>query len=139
MGGAHLLGHRALFLVDINGDARPDLVVAADDLQIGPAVQVLENQLGAAEGLTIPFNKPIPFSVGGDPNFVANGDFNGDGLPDLVTVNQDESPNGGSVAVLLNNPPSPPCAADFNGDGYVNVIDMLDLIAHWGPCPFLTG
>ena len=122
-------------IVDINGDARPDLVVAADDLQIGPAVQVLENQLGAAEGLTIPFNKPIPFSVGGDPNFVANGDFNGDGLPDLVTVNQDESPNGGSVAVLLNNPPSPPCAADFNGDGYVNVIDMLDLIAHWGPCP----
>ena len=122
-------------IVDLNLDARPDLAVAADDLQIGPAVQVLENQLGAAGGGAIQFNKPIPFSVGGDPNFVTNGDFNGDGLPDLVTVNQDKSPDGGSVAVLLNNPPSPPCTADFNGDGYVNVIDMLDLFANWGPCP----
>jgi len=121
-------------IVHLNLDARPDLAVTADDLQIGPAVQVLENQLGATEGGTIPFNKPIGFSVGGDPNFVANGDFNGDGLPDLVTVNQDDSPDGGSVAVLLNNPPPPPCTADFNGDGYVNVIDMLALLANWGPC-----
>jgi len=125
----------SLDIVDVNADARPDLAVAADDLQIGPAVQVLENQLGAAEGATIGFSKPIPFDVGGDPNFVASGDFNGDGLPDLVTANQDKSPGGGSVAVLLNNPPSPPCTADFNGDGYVNVIDMLGLLAHWGPCP----
>ena len=122
-------------IVDVNTDARPDLAVTADDLQLGPAVQVLENQLGAAEGTVIPFNKPIGFSVNGDPNFVANGDFNGDGLPDLVTVNQDESPNGGAVAVLLNNPPPLPCTPDFNGDGYVNVIDMLDLLGNWGPCP----
>ncbi len=125
----------SLVIEDLNLDARPDIAVAADDLQIGPAVQVLENQLEAGDGGTIPFNNPIPFDVGGDPNFVASADFNSDGLPDIVTANQDKSPDGGSVAVLLNNPPPPPCPGDFTGDGFVNVVDFLDLLAHWGPCP----
>ncbi len=121
-------------IVDINVDARPDLAVVADDLQIGPAIQVLENQLDGSKGGTIPFTNPIPFSVGDDPNFVANGDFNGDGLPDLVTVNEDKGGEG-SVAVLLNNPPPPPCPGDFNDNGFVNVSDLLELLANWGPCP----
>ncbi len=27
------------------------------------------------------------------------------------------------------------CAADFDGDGLVGIIDFLDLLGRWGPCP----
>jgi hypothetical protein len=28
-----------------------------------------------------------------------------------------------------------PCPEDINGDGIVNVLDLLELLAAWGPCP----
>ncbi len=122
--------------VDLNQDGRPELVVVANDLQIGPAVQVLENQTGAAAGGSISFGNPVAFGVGADPNFVTVADFNADLLSDLVTVNRDENTKGGgSVSVLLNNPPTPRCDGDFNGDGFVNVVDLLELFMNWGPCP----
>jgi hypothetical protein len=31
--------------------------------------------------------------------------------------------------------PVPPCLADINGDGTVDVIDFLAMLAEWGPCP----
>jgi hypothetical protein len=118
--------------VDLNGDNDPDLAVVAEDLQIGAAVQVFENRLEGGEILQ--FDPPVAFSVEANPNFVSNGDFNSDGLPDLVTVNADEGPSGGSVSVLLNNPPAGPCPGDFDGDGYVNIVDLLVLLGSWGPC-----
>ena len=30
--------------------------------------------------------------------------------------------------------PTPPCPADLNGDGVVDVLDLLELLAAWGPC-----
>jgi hypothetical protein len=32
-------------------------------------------------------------------------------------------------------PPVPSCAADLNGDGVVNVSDLLQLLGAWGTCP----
>jgi predicted outer membrane repeat protein len=32
-------------------------------------------------------------------------------------------------------PASPPCPADVNGDGSVNVFDLLQLLSAWGDCP----
>jgi hypothetical protein len=117
--------------VDLNGDLDPDLAVVAEDLQIGASVQVFENRLEGGE--TLEFDDPVAFSVNADPNFVSNGDFNGDGLPDLVTVNEEEGGEG-SVTVLLNEPLPLDCPGDLNGDGYVNVSDMLAVLASWGPC-----
>jgi len=28
-----------------------------------------------------------------------------------------------------------PCAPDFDGDGTVGILDLLTLLANWGPCP----
>ena len=28
-----------------------------------------------------------------------------------------------------------PCATDLNGDFFVNITDLLLLLANWGPCP----
>jgi hypothetical protein len=33
------------------------------------------------------------------------------------------------------NPPTAPCPADVNGDGSVNVFDLLQLLDAWGDCP----
>ncbi len=100
-----------------------------------PVVQVLANitsGIGEAE-----FQLPLEFSVNADPNFVANGDFNADELPDIVTANTDDGQTGGSVTVLLNDPPPlpKPCPWDLDGSGDVGVSDFLDLLGNWGPCP----
>ncbi len=88
-------------LVDLDGDFARDMAVTATDPQLGPVVQVLENLAGAEGGVS--FGDLASFSVGADPNSVGNGDFNADGLFDLVTVNGDQG-GGGSVSVLLNQP-----------------------------------
>ena len=122
-------------VAELNGDTDPDMAVVAVDA-IGPAVQILVNRLDGGE--VVNFDPPLAFSVDANPNTVTNGDFNEDTLIDLVTVNKDEdAEKGGSVTVLLNNPPSeaPPCQGDINGDGTVNVGDFLLLLMAFGPCP----
>jgi hypothetical protein len=120
---------------DLDGDLDVDLAVVATDPEIGPAVQVFRN-IGQETGDLI-FDGPTAYSVDAAPNFVVSADFNNDGLIDLVTVNNDdEGPTGGSVTVLLNNPPTPACPWDVDGDGEVtNVSDFLLLLAAWGTDP----
>jgi FG-GAP-like repeat/FG-GAP repeat len=117
---------------DFNRDGRLDLVVAV----VGPNnVSIL---LGNGDGtFTEAANSPVP--VGLTPYSLAVGDFNGDGIPDLVTAN-DASVNGnpGSVTILLgagnggfteaSGSPIPVginplivAAGDFNGDDKVDL------------------
>jgi hypothetical protein len=79
----------SLAVADLNGDGKPDLVVANWD-----GVRVL---LGNGDGS---FRAPVYYVVGFFPWSVAVGDFKGDGKLDLVTANQ--APDD-SVSVLLGN------------------------------------
>jgi M6 family metalloprotease-like protein len=108
---------------DFNGDGIQDLAVAnsgSSDMTI-----LLGNGSG---GFTPAAASPI--AAGALPLFVAVGDFNGDGIPDLATANSGSS----SVSVLLgdgsggfipalNSPfatgvdPTSVAVGDFNGDG----------------------
>ena len=75
---------------DVNGDGKPDLVVAnyGDN-----SVSVL---LGNGDGTFLP--RPA-YATGSSPFAVAVADVNGDGKPDLVVANYGSN----SVSVLLGN------------------------------------
>ena len=87
---------------DVNGDGRPDLLVA-NPHTVGPGVvSMLLNQ--TVPGAAIPsFAAATSFAVGTFPLSVAAADVNGDGRPDLLVANT----NSNSVSVLLNQDPPP--------------------------------
>jgi len=45
--------------------------------------------------------------------------------------------NNGQAFIIQIDPPAPfaPCNGDVNGDGHVNVIDLLSVVSAWGDCP----
>jgi hypothetical protein len=108
---------------DVNGDGKPDIVVAnsAPD-----SVSVFLNNGGGA------FAAAQTYTVGGAPAGVAVGDFNRDGKLDIVTANAN-----GTMSVLLNNgngafgtaqnyaiggAANSVAVGDFNHDGFLDVV-----------------
>lgn len=109
---------------DFNRDGMLDIAVSY--LQDNN-VQVL---FGAGNGS---FSPSGTYAVGSQPFWIASGDFNGDGYPDLVTTNTNVAGTAGTVSVLLNNKngtfasaatytvgkqPYQVAVGDLNGDGH---------------------
>jgi hypothetical protein len=94
-------GGRWLTVADVNGDGHPDIIVANQGSYKSPSsVGIL---LGNGDGT---FQPEQIFAVGFFPDQVVVADVNGDGKPDLITVNQgggSGSKYPGSVSVLLGN------------------------------------
>jgi elongation factor P hydroxylase len=87
-------GPRGVAAVDINGDGRPDLLVANYS---DATISVLLNATPAGGPAPI-FAAQQTCAVGALPYAVSVADFNGDGRPDLAAPNA----GAGSVSVLLN-------------------------------------
>ncbi|MGA8214222.1 MAG: FG-GAP-like repeat-containing protein [Candidatus Sulfotelmatobacter sp.] len=127
-GGDVILG--TLVAADFNGDGKLDLAVVGDYVSAGGVTILLGNGDGtfAAAGPNL------------DPNagfaLIATGDFNGDGIPDLVVPNYFE--DGGSPTIFLGKGdgtfsgpmpvsftlayfPTSVVVGDFNGDGILDL------------------
>ena len=91
----------------------------------------------AASAQTVSFVARRDFTAGYDPLSVAVGDFNGDGVPDLVVANRGFN----NVSVLLGNGdgtfqtpvafatgarPQSVAVGDFNGDGKLDLAGTSD-------------
>jgi hypothetical protein len=130
-------GASSVAVADVNGDGKPDLVVAnicasSTDCSKGTVAVLLGNGDGT-------FQTAVTYGSGGQgASSVAVGDLNGDGKPDLAVA------NGGSpqVGVLLGNGdgtfqpvqtyPSGGfdiAIADVNGDGKLDLLTV-----NCGPC-----
>jgi hypothetical protein len=119
---------------DVNGDGRPDLIVADGN---GATVSVLLNTT-APGAVTPSFAGQQTFATGNQPSSVTVADLNGDGRPDLIVANTEDA----TVSVLLNTAapgattpsfatqqtfavgslPQSVTAADVNGDGKPDLI-----------------
>jgi hypothetical protein len=98
-GGSGAIQSGSVVVADINGDGKPDMLVAN---AISSVVGVL---LGNGDGT---FQPAVSYGSGGiSADSVAVADVNGDGKPDLLVTNQCASDCGGAtdgtVAVLLGN------------------------------------
>jgi hypothetical protein len=120
----------SLVVADFNSDGKPDLAVlqASQD----GSTQNLIILLGEGGGF---FRTEVSMTVAPQISMV-EGDFNGDGIPDLATTNQD-----GSVSILLGTgygrfQPTKSIAsgaalynsvfvADFNGDGILDIATTV--------------
>jgi hypothetical protein len=131
-------------VADLDADGDLDIVAVADDPELGPALQILENLIdngGAGDGAGggALFGVPDPVPLDNDPDFVVAADLNGDGTADLVTMEQDtEDETAGGVSGLISDPILP-CPGDVDGSEEVGFGDILTIIGEWGPCKIPTS
>ena len=93
-------------IADLNADSLPDLAIAnlgTPDSPDTASLSVLLNDSGSPGSLLAASN----YGTGARSQFVAVGDLNGDGKPDLVVANAGHLGDTGTVSVLFQNPGMP--------------------------------
>ncbi|HRI20779.1 MAG TPA: FG-GAP-like repeat-containing protein, partial [Panacibacter sp.] len=100
---------------DIDGDAKPDVVVAA--IGSSNSLSVFRNTSAAG---SINLAAKADFAAGSGPYSVAIGDLDGDGRPDLASANTNITPqNNYTVSVLRNADIVPSISVTGNLTGFV--------------------
>ena len=99
-------GPCSVWAADINGDGKPDLIVAN---YLSGTVSVLLNTT-VAGSITPSFSARQDFTTGRGPNSVTVADLNGDGKPDIITANYQDP---GTVSVLMNTTAAGAATASF--------------------------
>ncbi len=128
-------GPIGLVVADLNGDERPDAVVAHAGSTYPESVPGdLAVLFGVGDGS---FLAPIRLQAGPNPNAVAAEDLNGDHVPDLVVSGSPVYPGLGEISILINagegrfsgavtvsagDSPSHVVVADVSGEGRPDIL-----------------
>ncbi len=122
----------SVVIADFDNDGDEDLAVSVVGSSSGEReIQVIRND---TETTLILIADQIAGS-GTNPEMVEHGDFNSDGLLDIVSIIELDSVNGTSpgIGVFMNiTAVVNDCEGDIDGNGTVEVTDLLEVIAAWG-------
>ncbi|MDG2424360.1 MAG: FG-GAP-like repeat-containing protein [Phycisphaerales bacterium] len=125
---------RSVALADLDDDGDQDIAVIAigeDDGTFELYVLRNDSNLTNYEQLLIAPAENI--NITGIPVLVDDGDLDSDGVPDLVTINDAGSGLRGEPGTLglVRSDPALACPEDLDGNGFVDVDDVLLLISNW--------
>ena len=121
----------SIAVTDFDNDGDDDLVVSELDAVGVRQLTIVRND---SSGSVVILGIGDPVGNGSDPVFATTGDFDEDGLTDILSVIDlapTMSANSPAISVYTNIT-AISCPPDVDGSGTVDVDDLLALIAGWG-------
>jgi hypothetical protein len=110
---------------DLDGDGRVDLAAITTNDDGERVVRVLQNEGGLA------FTS-VDLAQGETPSLLSLGDVDGNGTQQLITIGGGTALLGDAPLLSLREVTSATCPGDIDGNGAVNVDDLMALIGQWG-------
>ena len=123
----------SMAIYDFDNDGDNDLVVSfVGSVSGNRELTVIRNDTSG----TVVLSEGVAVGSGSDPVMVGHGDFDRNGLEDIVSLidlNPFDRTNSPAISVFFNiTDEVVDCPADIDGDGFVAVSDILALIGAWG-------
>ena len=125
--------------LDLDGDDDGVIDQPPPGLRGSQPLQIIRNDSDLQDGGEVVL-ADVPLGAFGGSSLTSSGDIDDEGNPDLVHVTG-TAPGAFTLSVSTSDregaPPWAPgkcCLADTDGDGMVDVNDILAALSAWGPC-----